>query len=243
MGLEQRTRPSCHAHRQVNGPFALGRDRFDVACQIPPSMRSLADRFHEQALADADERDLISRTDRRREQNTRETALKDLATRLVALKARQLERMGLGEPIMIAIQLAQAIKSPNARNRQVTVVRQHLRDLGPVVEDIDTRLKALLQGLPLPELAGAAAEESDAAPAAEVLSWSERLIASGDTALEEFLHQYGDAERQQLRQQTRAAVKARRGTDAVALERAETRLRLSLQRCMAANGGAASTSS
>jgi ribosome-associated protein len=202
-------------------------------------MRSLADRFHEQALADADERDLISRTDRRREQNTRETALKDLAVRLVALKARQLERMGLGEPIIIAIELAQAIKSPNARNRQVTVVRQHLRDLGPVVEDIDTRLKALLQGLPLPDLAGAP-EENNAEQAAEVLSWSERLITSGDTALEEFLHQYGDAERQQLRQQTRAAVKARRGTDAPAIERAESRLRLSLQRCMAAQSGAAS---
>jgi ribosomal 50S subunit-associated protein YjgA (DUF615 family) len=201
-------------------------------------MRSLADRFHQQALADADDRELISRTDKRRQQTTRETALKDLATRLVALKPRQLERMALAEPTLVAIYTAQAIKSPPARNRQVTVVRQHLRDLGPRVDDIEARLQALLLGVALPALDGVAVEVIREKAAPEVLSWSERLTSEGDVALEEFLRHHPDADRQLLRQQARAASKAGRAADAVSLERAQSKLRVSIERCLRARAAA-----
>jgi ribosome-associated protein len=196
-------------------------------------MRSLADRFHQQALADADDRELVSRTDKRRQQTTRETALKDLATRLVALKPRQLERMGLGEPMLVAIRLAQSIKSPPARNRQVTVVRQHLRDSGPRVDEIEARLKALLLGVALPALAGVEPEVSEKAMP-EVLSWSERLMSEGDEALEEFLRDHPGADRQLLRQQARAASKAGRTADTSGAERARSKLRVSIERFMQA---------
>jgi ribosome-associated protein len=190
-------------------------------------MRSLADRFHEQAKADADDRELTSRTDRRREQSAREIELKSLAGRLVALKPQRLDRLALGEELVSAILTAQAIRSAPARNRQVSVVRQHLRDLGPEVEAVLTRLAALEQGAALvaPNTPAPAPE-----PALVAVTWSERLERDGDPALEELMQRYPDADRQLLRQRVRAVAKARRAPDLVGLERAQRLLRLDVAR-------------
>jgi ribosomal 50S subunit-associated protein YjgA (DUF615 family) len=103
-------------------------------------MRSLADRLHQQALAAADDRDLTSRTDRRRREQKREQQLKAMAIRLVSLRPQLRERLALGEELVAAIELCRAISSPKAKNRQVGVVRQHLRDLGAEIEKLERLL-------------------------------------------------------------------------------------------------------
>jgi ribosome-associated protein len=178
-------------------------------------MRSLADRLHEQAIADADDRELTSRTDRRREQMAREAELKALAVQL-----------GLEEQVVNAILTAQAIKSPNAKNRQVGVVRQHLRDLGPdALDDLVVLLEARDRGVAPRQPTPSAVESATMAA-----TWTERLVVEGDVALDELLQSYPELDRQVLRQRTRAAAKAARSAGTPELERTRDRLRLELQR-------------
>jgi ribosome-associated protein len=215
-------------------PGSSGRSRFqrdspDTPCHVS-GMRTLSDRLREQAQADADDRDLTSRTDRRRAQNTRETALKDLAVALVGLKPKQLERFELSEQLLSAIASAQAMKSPNARNRQVSVVRQHLRDLGPGVELIEARLAALKGGSAAPGAMPAAVAASEPPSNSALAAWLERLVSEGDPALEELLGAHPEADRQSIRQAARAAAKVRQtGGLASAVKRADERLRKELE--------------
>jgi ribosome-associated protein len=181
-------------------------------------MRTLADRQREQAKANADDRDLESRTDRRRREDTRETLLKSLATRLVASKPATLARLGLDEELMAAIGTAQSIRSAPAYNRQVNVVRQHLRALGPDVDALARRLES-----PAPAAASAGALSAPGVRP-ELKAWCERLEASGDAALEELLEQRPNADRQQLRQRTRELSRARASGHTPSVRRAEARL-------------------
>ena len=188
-------------------------------------MRTLQDRQNEEAKAQADDRELESRTDRRRLQDAHETMLKLLATRLVAAKPAALQRLSLDEELLAAIATAQAIRSAPARNRQVNVVRQHLRALGP-------ELDALVRRLDAPGSARAAsapaAAPSAPAPSSEVKTWSERLAESGDEALSELMQLYPGADRQQLRQRMRELSRARASAHAASVARAEARLREAL---------------
>ncbi len=181
-------------------------------------MRTLADRQREKAKADADDRDLESRTDRRRREDTRETLLKGLATRLVAAKPAKLARLGLDEELLAAVVTAQNIRSAPAQNRQINLVRQHLRALGPDVDLLARRMEA-----PAPPAATAA---GPAAPPVrpEVKTWCERLEEAGDAALEELLQSHPGADRQQLRQRMRELSRARAAGHGPSVRRAETRL-------------------
>ena len=195
-----------------NGGFP--RDRANIACHIRP-VRTLADRRREQAKADADDRDLESRTDRRRREDAREALLKSLATRLVGSKSATLARLELGEELLAAIVTAQGIRSAPAYNRQINVVRQHLRALGPDVDHLVRRLEA--PGVP-------AASVAPAAVRPEVKAWCERLEASGDEALEQLMQSHPSADRQQLRQRMRELSRARAAGHGPSSRRAEARL-------------------
>jgi ribosome-associated protein len=182
-------------------------------------MRTLADRQHEQAKADADDRDLESRTDRRRRDDTRETLLKGLATRLVAAKPAKLARLDLDEELLAAIVTAQGIRSAPAQNRQINLVRQHLRALGPDVDLLARRMDA-----PAPAAATVAAPSSAPPVRPEVKAWCERLEETGDAALEELLQSRPGADRQQLRQRMRELSRARAAGHGPSVRRAEARL-------------------
>lgn len=184
-------------------------------------MRTLADRRHEDAKAEADDRDLESRSDRRREEDARETHLKALATRLVALKESALGRLGLDAELREAIDMARAIRSAAARNRQINVVRQHLRALGPDADALARRLETPGKGAPQ-------------APAAspEALAWLERLAAGGDAALGELIALHPGADRQRLRQRLLDLGRARKAGEAGAVARAEQRLAAALAACL-----------
>jgi ribosome-associated protein len=191
------------------------------ACHIR-AVRTLQDRKNEEDKAQADDRELESRTDRRRQQDAHETMLKSVATRLVGAKPAALQRLGLDEELLAAIALAQAIRSAPARNRQVNVVRQHLRALGPELDALVRRMDA-----PGSARAASAPAAPPAAPAAssEVKTWSERLAESGDEALAELMQLHPDADRQQLRQRMRELSRARASAHAQSVARAEARLR------------------
>jgi ribosome-associated protein len=182
-------------------------------------MRTLADRKHEQAIADADDRDLESRTDRRRREDAHETRLKDLATRLCSMKPGVLQRLELDEELLGAISMAQAIRSAPARNRQVNVVRQHLRALGPALDEFERRLDAPASiAAPRPVPVAASATRPD------VVAWLERMAEAGDSALSAFLEERPGADRQLLRQRMRELSRLRAGASAAAISAAETRL-------------------
>lgn len=195
-----------------------------------PAMRTLADRKHEQAQADADDRDLESRTDRRRQAEARETMLKTLATRLCDLKPSALERLELDEELLAAIRMARSIRSAPARNRQVNVVRQHLRALGPAVDAIVQKLEAPARLAP----PRAAPVTPSAVVSAEVKAWSERLVQGGDDALSELLAEHPAADRQLLRQRMRELARSRAGAPTAALAAAEARLYASVAAALGA---------
>jgi ribosome-associated protein len=191
-------------------------------------MRTLADRKNEQAKADADDRDLESRTDRRRQQDAHETMLKTLATRLCNLKPSALDRLELDEESLVAIRTARAIRSAPARNRQVNVVRQHLRALGPALDQLVRKLDA--PAGPAPRAAVAAPSR---APSAEVKGWGERLVEGGDDALAELLALHPGADRQLLRQRMRELGRLRAGASGSAIAAAEARLYESITAALA----------
>jgi ribosome-associated protein len=194
----------------------------------PDDMRKLSDRLREQAKAAADDRDLTSRSDLRREQNARETLLKRLAVELVRLTPRQLERLQLNELLLDSITHAQALGNEKAKNRQIGVVRQNLRDEPDDARALRERLAALKDGL-LPSTPPVRAPEPEANEAVE--GWIDRFITEGDTALEEFLVLYPEADRQVLRQGTRAVARARdMEAPSTAAQRAELRLREEIAR-------------
>jgi ribosome-associated protein len=165
-------------------------------------MRTLANRRYEQERADADDRDLRSRTDAKRERVTEETALMELAKRLVELKDKRLERLALPEDVVEAVVFARSIQSAPALTRQLRLIRQHLRRLGRQA------LEARLDEAPPPKVAAPVAAPDEQTSAASV--WLERLLEEGDVALEELLQQHPSADRQALRQQMRACAKGPR---------------------------------
>jgi ribosome-associated protein len=201
---------------RLGGRIAFARDSAPSACHIRP-VRTLADRRREQAKANADERELESRTDRRRQQDVRENMLKALATRLVNAKPAALGRLQLDEEVLLAISTARAIRSAAAKNRQVNVVRQHLRALGPELDELVRRLDDPARGR---ELQQASVEN----PSRAERAWIDRLADEGDLALEQFVREHPAADRQPLRQCTRDLVRARAEGHPPSVARAEARL-------------------
>ncbi len=170
-------------------------------------MRKLRD-----VLADRnrpDPRDLRSRSDARRERKNDEDRLASLARRLVDLSAAVTARLELPEPLVDVLQDARRIRSPAAMNRQLRLVRAHLRELD--AEAIAERLTRL-------DLVPVALTTDSAADA-----WVSRLVAGGDAALDDLLASHPTVDRRRVRQLVRAlsgdradaVARARRGLVAV----------------------------
>lgn len=214
-------------------------------------MRSLKDRQRQDDLAEADDRDLVSRSDKRKDRNDSENALKELALSLVDLKPKNLKRVELPEYVRESIVKAKSFPSPKARNRQVLVVRQHLRELDSeaLQDQVTDILFPPIHRRPEPspdavvdasepataetsEPAAAETEPVEPAPPmdkpARVADWELRLGSQGDAALALLVEEYPHANRQLLRQQLRVVRKKLAPEDTAALKlqkRAELKLR------------------
>lgn len=191
-------------------------------------MRKLTDRLREQAKADADDRDLTSRSDLRRAENDKEERLKRLAQTLVSLKPAQLQRLQLDDELLEAVQHAQALGERRAQSRQIGVVRQHLRIQPDAAKALGERVAALEAGrLPSAPAPAPVTEPEDD----RVAVWLDRFVNEGDPALEEFFASFPEADRQALRQGARLVARTRHGgVSSSASTRAEARVRAELQR-------------
>ena len=135
--------------------------------------------------------DRTSRSDLRRARKVREEALARLGRDLVALSDKNLQRLGVPDVVLEAIQEARVIKSMRALERQLRVVRNMLRD-----EDwpsLRARLDRLL-------LHGAPALARTPKNEGIEREWVVRLLGEGTPALDELLMEHPEADRKHLRQ-------------------------------------------
>ncbi len=114
-------------------------------------------------------------------------ALQALGTDIVKLSAKDLTKIPLPETLADAIHEARRLKSHGALRRQMQFIGRLMRDIDP--EPIQKALDAI-------RLCG----QQSTARFHAMEQWRDRLINEGQTALDEFIGQYPQADRQQLRQ-------------------------------------------
>ena len=119
-------------------------------------------------------------------------AAQKLGERLIELDRSVIEELDLPEKLEDALELARSIRSHGAMRRQ----RQYI---GKLMRSMDTtEIEAVMEKL-----------DQDSAAANRLLHtaerWRERLLDEGDAALAEFLDEFPQVDRQQLRQLVRAA--------------------------------------
>ena len=134
-----------------------------------------------------------SKTEKKKEA----TALQDLGEKLVKLSNEQLESIDMPEELSNAIRHAKTIKSHGALKRQMQFIGTLMRniDSAPVLEAIDE----IEQGC-----------YKKAVDFKETERWRDELMAGSKELIEELLVKYPSAERQQLSQLIRNAVKEKK---------------------------------
>lgn len=121
-------------------------------------------------------------------------ALLELGRTLVELPEGRLAALPLDDKLRDAVQLARRIHARSGRKRQIQYIGKLLRNGDP--QPVIDALEAIQQ------------EDRRAARAFHQLEdWRERFIHEGDEAVGDWLAQYPDSDRQQLRQLIRQAQK------------------------------------
>ncbi|MDH5233238.1 MAG: DUF615 domain-containing protein [Gammaproteobacteria bacterium] len=114
-------------------------------------------------------------------------AAQALGEALVKLKVSQLESLDLDEDLLRALKDAQKIKSYGALKRQIQYIGKIMRRLD--VAAVEQRYQAFLQP-----------HQQEVALFHEIETWRDRIIEQGDEAIQAFVQQYDQAQRQTLRQ-------------------------------------------
>lgn len=144
---------------------------------------------------DSPSHDAPSRSQRRREA----LDVLQLAATLAGLSPAQLARVPLTEDLRAEVQRTRAVSAHIARKRQTQYLAKQLRSL-------DEPALAAIRGV-LGEDRGHAQREAAALHRSE--RWRERLLDEGDGALADFIAEHPAADRQQLRQLVRNALRER----------------------------------
>jgi ribosome-associated protein len=123
-------------------------------------------------------------------------ALQVLGERLVELTPSQLKTVPMPDTLRDAVKLAQRISAHGGRRRQLQFIGKLMRQVDPE---------------PIREAIAIIENRSGAAVARMHLAerWRERLIGEGDAALGEFLDEFPQVDRQQVRQLARGAQQER----------------------------------
>ncbi|MEZ5461557.1 ribosome biogenesis factor YjgA [Dokdonella sp.] len=132
-----------------------------------------------------------SRSQRRRDA----TAIFKLAESLVTLTDAQLERVPLDDDLLVEVRRTRAIHQPIARKRETQYLAKLMRRLEP--EEIDA-IRLVLE-------IDRQQSYRETAQLHQLEALRDRLIAEGDSALEEVILEHPDADRQQLRNLIRQA--------------------------------------
>ncbi len=159
-------------------------------------MRKLQDVLREHEKAEADDRDLRSRSDARTERRQEADALIALARALTSLPEKQFRRLELDESVLEAVVTARRITSPPALNRQMKLIRRALKaiDWEPLRDVVD-ELANPGRGAPNVALSPGGA-------------WVERLVSGDAEAFSDFLAQHPRTPVSELRQAVRAIEQA-----------------------------------
>lgn len=115
-------------------------------------------------------------------------AIQGLGKKLAALSADQLTRIPLDEPVLEAIALAHRIQNKRS------ALKRHYQFLGKLLRARDTDLIFAA----LEELNRESHQSIQRHHRAE--SWRDRIVAEGDDAINEFVTQWTQTDRQKLRQ-------------------------------------------
>jgi ribosome-associated protein len=136
------------------------------------------------AMHDEDDIELPkSKSQLKREMN----ALQDLGTALIKLGAKDLAKVPLPDNLAEAIHHARSIKSHGALRRQMQYIGKLMRDVD--AEPIRQALDSIRQ-----------TGQRSTAHFHAVEQWRDRLIKEGQGALDAFIAEHPEADRQQLRQ-------------------------------------------
>lgn len=155
-------------------------------------MRSLSAYLSDQQKRAADDRDLTSRSDRRKERKETEEGYATLARDLCECSDKQLKQLALPEPLLNGVLEARRIESPSAKDRALRLIRRELRSGD--AESVRAELERLRSPKP------------KSSPKPEV-QWVQRMLEEGDAALKDFIDTFPGADRQQLNQLLRNARK------------------------------------
>ncbi len=123
--------------------------------------------------------------------------LQKLGETLVALPKAQLDRVPLPENLLKAIQFAHTLKTHES-------IRRHMQLIGKIMRTVDCEaIRSAVKQIQF-------TNEQRTQSFHLVEEWREKLIVGGDDALQAFLVQYPQADRQQLRQWIRKSVQDRK---------------------------------
>ena len=132
--------------------------------------------------------DLPSRSQLKRDNQE----LRDMGEQLVLLAKSQLDKITLDDPLEVAIKEARRLKNLDARRRQIQYIAKLLRNID--VSEIKHALEKLNHQ-----------SQTFRQHFVKLEEWRDRFINEGNDAIEEFIAQYPDADRQQLRNLQRQA--------------------------------------
>ncbi len=134
--------------------------------------------------AEFDEIEYVSKSQLKRESH----AIQDLGKRLAALPAEQLARIPLDQPVLEAIALAHRIQNKRG------ALKRHYQFLGKLLRARDTEaIQAALA-----EIDNESQHAIQKHHRAE--RWRDRIIDEGNDAIDAFVDEAGQADRQKLRQ-------------------------------------------
>lgn len=118
------------------------------------------------------------------------SALQDLGEELLALSPQQLERLDLPPELLDAVRLGQSISAHGGLRRQRKFIGKLLRHLD--AESIRAGLERLREG-----------HADTVRLLHRVEAWRDRILEEGDPAVNAFLAEHPEADRQKLRQLAR----------------------------------------
>ena len=148
--------------------------------------------------SDAQKPDEFSKSQRKRDM----IELQKLGEALIKLTPTQLAKLELPETLFTAIQQAKKLTSNEAK-------RRHMQYIGKIMREVEVEpIRLYLKRLKM-------AHEKDTAKFHHTEEWRSKLISQGDDALNAFVNEHPDVDRQQLRQLVRKAqqdVKMNRNT-------------------------------
>ena len=122
--------------------------------------------------------------------------LRDLGKKLISLTDGTLKNINLPDHIYVCIQIAKKMSSDEAKRRQISFLGKQLRDM----EDSDV--------LQIIKRISSAHGRPNCKPD-EVYSWQKKLLLGDTNALEEFVTQYPNTDRQKLKNLKRAVFRTR----------------------------------